>query len=139
MCYCKFSHINSNRSHWVAYYKKHKFRIYFDSYGQVILDEIKKYLKTNKEQDKLVIRRNTDIVQPNGTKICGHLCLYVLKSISNGNTFRDVLNTINIKKGTGISWENKLSKELHKPVRHNFPKRYVFVRHVDDVWAEISR
>ena len=31
-------------SHWVAYYKNND-RIYFDSYGQVILDEVKNLLK----------------------------------------------------------------------------------------------
>ena len=69
-------------SHWVAYYKDGKDRIYFDSYGQVILDEISTYLKTDEEQDKAVIARNTDIVQDFNTHICGHLCLYVLKSLS---------------------------------------------------------
>ena len=30
----------------------------------------------------------------------------------------------------------KLSgRELHKPARKNFPKRYVFVRNVDDIWG----
>ena len=52
-------------SHWVAYYKNKKERIYFDSYGQVVLAELNDYLKTKeeKENDEAVIYRNTDNVQ----------------------------------------------------------------------------
>ena len=39
------------------------------------------------------------------------------------------------KLGLGIKWTNKLATELHKPIRKNFTKRYVFVRNVDDIWA----
>ena len=66
--------------------------------------------------------------------MCGHLCLYVLKSLSNGTSFRDVLNSLT-KEGSGVKWSNSLADELHKPVRKNFPKRYVFVRNVDDIWG----
>ena len=105
-------------SHWVAYYKKGKERIYFDSYGQSILDELNNYLKTKKEKenDEAVIFRNTDIVQSFNTKICGHLCLYVLKSLSLGKTFREILDYLTIK-GAGIVWTNNMANELHKPVR----------------------
>jgi len=80
-------------SHWVAYYKNGKNRIYFDSYGQVILQEINDYLKTEteKKNNKAVIQRNTDIVQKVNTQICGHLCLYVLKSLSIGQSYRTFL------------------------------------------------
>ena len=39
------------------------------------------------------------------------------------------------KLGLGIKWTNKLATELHKPIRKNFTKRYVFARNVDDIWA----
>ena len=47
---------------------------------------IKRYLKTGSEFDrgKEVIRRNTDIVQAVNTSVCGHLCLFILKSLTNG-------------------------------------------------------
>ena len=112
-------------SHWVCYYKNGENIIYFDSYGQTPLQEVQNYLKN--------IHRNTDVVQKPGTSICGHLCLYVLKSLSNGQTFRDVLDSLTT--GEGIKWSNNLADELHKPLRHDFEKRYVFVRNVDDVWA----
>ena len=125
-------------SHWVCYVKNGTDRTYFDSYGQITLDEVQKYLKTTSEKGKQVIKRNTDIVQAIGTNVCGHLCLYVLKSLSQGLMFRDVLNALTRPQqevGSGIKWTNSLASELHKPVRHNFQKRYVFVRHMDDIWG----
>ena len=121
-------------SHWVAYYKNGKKRILFDSYGQVILAELSDYLKTKEEKNKAVLERNTDIVQKFNTKICGHLCLYVLKSLSLGKSFRDILDSLTTH-GGGIQWTSNLANELHKPVRKNFLKRFVFVRNVDDVWG----
>ena len=123
-------------SHWVCYFKTGNDRIYFDSYGQITPYEVQKYLKTKSEIDKQVIKRNTDIVQPAGTQICGHLCLYVLKSLSDGIEFYDVLKTLTIlKEGKGIKWTDELANELHKPLRHKFQKRYVFAQSVDDIWA----
>ncbi len=121
-------------SHWVCYFKNEQDRIYFDSYGQITLDEVQKYLKTPSERGQQVIKRNSDVIQPPGTSICGHLCLFVLKSLSVGMSFRDVLNELT-KEGSGIKWTNSLADELHKPVRHKLKKRYVFVRHMDDVWG----
>ena len=61
-------------------------RIYFDSYGQITPVEIQWYLKTDSEfdRDKEIIQRNTDIVQAANTSVCGHLCLFVLKSLTSG-------------------------------------------------------
>ena len=63
-------------------------RIYFDSYGQITPVEVQRYLKTGPEfqRGKEVIQRNTGIVQAPNRVVCGHLCLYVLKSLSNGET-----------------------------------------------------
>ena len=86
-------------SHWVCYYKDGmNQRIYFDSFGQVTLDEVQKYLKTAKEykMGKAVIQRNTDIVQRINTHVCGHLCLFVLTSLAREHlTFQQVLNKLN--------------------------------------------
>ena len=85
-----------NGSHWVAYWKNGKNRIYFDSFGQITPEEIQKYLKTRSEfiENSSCIKRNTDIVQAENTIICGHLCLYVLNSLADGKTFQDILNTL---------------------------------------------
>ena len=83
-------------SHWVCYYKDSNNRIYFDSFGQITPIEIQRYLKTKHEFSKNSprIKRNTDIVQPENSSICGQLCLYVLKSLSNGKPFQEVINTL---------------------------------------------
>ena len=72
-------------THWVAWYKNSKTKIYLDSYGIQPPKEVKKYLGKG-------INYNTDRVQTAGEVFCGHLCLYVLKELSNGHPFRDVLN-----------------------------------------------
>ena len=56
--------------------------------------EIQRYLKTGSEFDhgKEVIQRNTDIVQADNTSVCGHLRLFVLKSLTNGEEFQSILN-----------------------------------------------
>ena len=76
-----FNLSDQSGSHWVCYFKQGvNQRIYFDSFGQVTLDELQIYLKTRREyeMDESVIQRNTDIVQHVNTHVCGHLCLLVL-------------------------------------------------------------
>ena len=72
-------------THWVAWYKNGKNKIYFDSYGVQPPIEVINYLGKS-------IRYNTDQVQPVGQVFCGHLCLYVLKELSMGYKFQNVLN-----------------------------------------------
>ena len=85
-------------SHWVCYYKDLHRRIYFDSFGQITPIELQKYLKTAREFDEGVgvILRNTDIVQRVNTHVCGHLCLFVLTSLSREHlSFQTVLQELN--------------------------------------------
>ena len=98
---CGIVNFNTSKqsgSHWVCYYKDGmNRRIYFDSFGQMTLDEIQKYLKTSKEYEagKEVIQRNTDIVQRINTHVCGHLCLFVLTSLAREHhNFQQVLNKL---------------------------------------------
>ena len=68
--------------------------------------EIQRYLKTGSEFDrgKEVIRINTDIVQAASTTVCGHLCLFVLKSLANGEEFKSIqisCNNMDIHKVIG--------------------------------------
>ena len=72
-------------THWVAWYKNGKTKIYFDSYGVQPPLEIVDYLGKP-------ICYNTDQVQPIGQVFCGHLCLYVLKELSEGHEFQNILN-----------------------------------------------
>ena len=74
-------------THWVAWYKMVKKKIYFDSYGVQPPIEVIRYLGKP-------IYYNTDQVQPAGEVFCGHLCLYVLKELSAGHKIQSVLNKL---------------------------------------------
>ena len=74
-------------THWVAWYENGKTKIYFDSYGVQPPLEVIQYLGSS-------IHYNTDQLQTAGEVFCGHLCLYVLKELSDGHPFRDVLNKL---------------------------------------------
>ena len=88
----EYSIVNFNKSggpgtHWVAWYKNGKTKIYFDSYGVQPSIEVVEYLEKP-------IHYNTDQLQPVGQVFCGHLCLYVLKELSAGHEFQKVLNKL---------------------------------------------
>ena len=95
---CGIVNFNTSKepgTHWVCYFKDGNTRIYFNSFGQITLEEIQKYLKTKREyeSEKGVIQRNTDIVQRINTHVCGHLCLFVLTSLTRKHlNFQTTLN-----------------------------------------------
>jgi hypothetical protein len=80
------NHDNSrgDGTHWTAWYVAGQARegdnnnkIYFDSYGIDPPLELIKYLGPS-------IYCSTESIQPIDTVVCGHLCLYVLKKLSDG-------------------------------------------------------
>ena len=83
-------------NHWVCYYRNKTNRIYSDSFRQITPVEIQRYLKTGIEfaRGREVIQRNTDIVHAANTRVCGHLCLFVLKSLTNGEQFQTILDHV---------------------------------------------
>ena len=78
---------SGNGTHWVAWYKNGKIKYYFDSFGVQPPMELITYLKSP-------IHYNTEEIQPRDQVFCGHLCLYVLKHLSDGERFQDVINTL---------------------------------------------
>jgi len=64
---------NQNGSHWVALNNSEKV-YYFDPYGIPPIKVVEDYANT---QSKDLIY-NTLQIQPNGSKMCGQLCLYFL-------------------------------------------------------------
>ena len=98
---CGIMNLNKSNqigSHWVCFVRDKKDRIYFDSFGQITPIEMQKYLKSKTEFDneKNVIQRNTDIVQRANTHVCGHLCLVVLTSLMREHlSYQAVLNSLN--------------------------------------------
>ena len=85
-------------THWVCYAKIHNTRVYFDSFGRKTPLELQKYLKTAKEfrNNLPAVWTSTDVVQSSDTKICGHLCLFVLTSLMREHlTFQHVMDQLN--------------------------------------------
>ena len=74
-------------THWVGWYKCRNQKYYFDSYGLQPPQEILKYLRSP-------ILYNTEQVQQADQVFCGHLCLYVLKEITDGKDMQDVINNL---------------------------------------------
>ena len=79
---------SGNGTHWVAWYKNGNNKYYFDSFGIQPPVELISYLKSP-------IYYNTEEIQPRDQVFCGHLCLYVLKHLSNGEAFQNVINILN--------------------------------------------
>ena len=71
-------------THWVAFFRNNNRNIYFDSYGIQPPLEIIDYLKDP-------VYYSTEKIQPNGTILCGHLCLYVLKELSKGKPLKKII------------------------------------------------
>jgi hypothetical protein len=87
-----FNTLDQQGSHWVGWYKSGDDRVYFDSYAETPPMELIRYLKTYKEmqEGRPVIRQNALIVQHYQNE-CGSLCLYVLKELSRGVAFSEIL------------------------------------------------
>ena len=77
-------------THWTAYYKNKNKKYYFDSYGDAFPpEELVRYLGYEK------IKYNEDRYQNySDPPICGHLCLLVLKHLSRGEGYDNVLRKI---------------------------------------------
>ena len=74
-------------THWTGWYKNGSTKFYFDSFGLEPPTEIMSYLKPG-------IRYNTEQVQPRDQVFCGHLCLYMLKGLSDGKHLQDIINNL---------------------------------------------
>ena len=73
--------------HWVAWYKNGAEKKYFDSYCLQPPNELVAYLRSP-------ILYNTEQIQPYDQVFCGHLCLYVLKQLGEGQNLQDVINSL---------------------------------------------
>lgn len=74
-------------THWVAWYTKNNYKLYFDSFGVQPPNELIDYLHSP-------IFYNTERVQPDGEVICGHLCLYVLSKLSGRKNLQEIINDL---------------------------------------------
>ena len=74
-----------NGTHWLLWFRKNNTNFYFDSYGIQPPQELQRYLKS-------IILYSTEQIQPKGEVFCGHLCLYVLKQLSQGRHIQNIVN-----------------------------------------------
>ena len=80
-------------SHWVCWFKSDNDRYYFDSFGESPPVELLTYLKTYEEMknNTPVIRQSAVTVQHYESNVCGSLCLFVLKKLSEKVKFSEIL------------------------------------------------
>ena len=78
---------NGRGNHWCCFSKRGKAQLYFDSYGLPPPTELTKYLGGS-------VYYNSERIQPDNEVFCGHLCLYVLKKLSDGHDFQRVINDL---------------------------------------------
>ena len=88
-----FNTRDQSGSHWVCYYTKGQ-RIYFDSFGQITPLEIQRYLKTESEFERGGGSNTEEYRHCPSTKYSSvwAFCLYVLKALSSGREFQEILN-----------------------------------------------
>ena len=82
---------------WICYIKNYNTRCYFDSFVRKTPLELGYYFKTAEEieNNSSVIMRNSYIVQKEGSKISGHLCLFVLTStMREHDSFEQAINQL---------------------------------------------
>tara|TARA_Y100000289_G_scaffold66182_1_gene81853 strand:+ start:2738 stop:3148 length:411 start_codon:yes stop_codon:yes gene_type:complete len=73
-------------THWVCWFKKGPIKLYFDSYGLPPPKEILTYLGKG-------VQYPTEQIQKSGV-ICGHLCLFVLCRLSQGQDLQSIVNEL---------------------------------------------
>ena len=93
---CGIMNLNTSSepgSHWTCYYSNDTNVFYFDSFGEPPPIELLKYLKSDLEfsKDLPVIKRNALTVQHDQSTECGSLCLFVLKKLSLGVPFQEII------------------------------------------------
>ena len=79
--------VSGRGTHWVCWYKRARHKFYFDSFGVQPPEEVNKYLNSP-------LLYNTEQLQSYNQVICGHLCLFVLRRLSNGENYQKVINEL---------------------------------------------
>ena len=74
-------------THYLCYYKDNDKRYVFDSFGLPPPEELIKYLGKP-------LHYSSSEIQEKDQVICGHYCLYVLKSLSEGHSFQRIHNSL---------------------------------------------
>lgn len=78
---------NTSGFHWICWWRNGDYKICFDSYALPPPNELIDYLKSP-------VYYNSERIQYGNTVFCGHLCLYVLKKLSDGGEFQEIVNSL---------------------------------------------
>lgn len=96
---CNYQSTKDNGSHWVAMVVTNSSSFYFDSYGIQPFPEAVEFLvggvKDNEVNGVNAGVYSTFRIQPDNTKMCGQLCLYLLYKMSQGHNFYDIVLELN--------------------------------------------
>ena len=84
---CNYQSTKDIGTHWTALYKYKDNAYFFDPYGIQPFPEAKNFLESGVY--------STFRIQPDGSKMCGVLCLFVLYRLSKGDDFYDVVLKLN--------------------------------------------
>ena len=92
----EYNIFKDDEDHWSCYYKDGNQRIYFNSFGCSAPKEVLCYLKTDDElkHNIPVIQRNNDVFQHDNSL---NLCKQVIKALTNGQTFCEIINELKDK------------------------------------------
>ena len=82
--------VNQN-DHWACYWKYENTKYYFDSLGRKPPENLIKYMGDNIIYNKIKLQENND-------NICGYLCIAVLKLLSDGFEFSNIIDLIHRNK-----------------------------------------
>jgi len=91
-------HSSNDGTHWTCLSTENNMCVYFDSFGLPPPTEVVTYcnaLALTSSSNKPLLRLfNTFPLQKPHEVICGHLCIFLLYRLSNGDDFPTVLDTL---------------------------------------------
>lgn len=80
-------HSNNEGTHWTCLFIKNGTSLYFDPFGFEPTLEVTEYCKQPRHYSSFPIQKMSEV-------ICGHYCIYVLYSLSNGADFNAVCDEL---------------------------------------------
>jgi hypothetical protein len=78
--------------HWICYWYENNKACIFDSFGGVPRKSLIEYLNPN----NTIIEYNSDRIQHFDDVISGHLCIKLLKFLSDGNNFHQAIERLKL-------------------------------------------
>lgn len=83
-------------THWICYYKKDNIKLYFDSYGSIIDRPFKELIEYLGSEN--IYFNDSQIQNYDDPPICGYLCVYILRELSMGKKYKNIINKLILNK-----------------------------------------